>query len=255
VTEVAPGVFRLGTHIVNWYLVADGDSLTAVDSGLPGYAQTLDADLEAHGFTADQVEAVVLTHSDGDHTGLASRFKEAGARVLIHGADRATLVKPGPKSGDAAPAKLARQLWRPAMWRFMGHMARRGGAHPPSVEPDATFGDGDVLDVPGRPRVVFTPGHTAGHSSILLAERGVLFTGDAMCTWNPFTGRRAPQLMPHATNEDNRACLDSLDAIAKSEAKVLLPGHGEPWHGSAAVAAERARAARSVPAVTAGAAP
>jgi glyoxylase-like metal-dependent hydrolase (beta-lactamase superfamily II) len=243
VTEVAPGVFRLGTDIVNWYLVAEGDSLTAVDCGLPALAESLDADLAALGLQADRVEAVVLTHSDGDHTGLASRFKEAGARVLIHEGDKATLVKPGPKSGDAAPAKLARELWRPAALRFMGHMARRGGGRPPSVEPDATFGDGDVLDVPGRPRVVFTPGHTAGHSAVLFAERGVLFTGDAMSTWNPFTGRRGPQLMPHATNEDNRSCLESLDAIEKVDAKVLLPGHGEPWHGSPAVAAERARAA------------
>jgi glyoxylase-like metal-dependent hydrolase (beta-lactamase superfamily II) len=243
VTEVAPGVSRLGTHIVNWYLVRDGDSLTAVDAGLPGYAGTLDADLRAAGLAPDQVRAVVLTHSDGDHTGLASRFKAAGARVLIHEADAATLVKPAPKKGDAAPVKLLRELRRPAAWRFMGHMARRGGGKPPGVEPDATFADGDVLDVPGRPRVLHTPGHTSGHSAFLFEERGVLFVGDAMCTWNPFSGRRAPQLMPHATNEDNRACRNSLDAIARADAKVILPGHGDPWHGSPAVAAERARVA------------
>jgi glyoxylase-like metal-dependent hydrolase (beta-lactamase superfamily II) len=243
VTEVAPGVYRLGTHVVNWYLVEEGDALTAVDAGLPGFAGALDADLHAHGFEPGQVEAVVLTHSDGDHTGLASRFKDSGARVLIHAADAASLSKPGPKSGDASPAKLARYLWRPAMWRFMGHMARRGGAHPPAVEPDATFADGDVLDVPGRLRVLHTPGHTAGHSALLLGDRGVLFAGDSLCTWNPLTGGLMPQLMPRAMNEDNRACLSSLDAIAGAAATVLLPGHGDPWHGSPAVAAERARAA------------
>jgi glyoxylase-like metal-dependent hydrolase (beta-lactamase superfamily II) len=242
-TEVAPGVFRLGTHIVNWYVVADGDCLTAVDCGLPGFAETLDADLRAHGLTAGRVEAVVLTHSDGDHTGLASRFKQGGARVLIHESDAPALVKPAAKKGDAAPAKLLRTLWRPGMLRFMGHMARRGGAHPPSVEPDAKFEDGDVLDVPGRPRVLHTPGHTAGHSVFLFEERGVLLVGDAICTWNPLTGSRGPQLMPRATNEDNRACLSSLDAIAAAGAKVILAGHGDPWHGSPAVAAERARAA------------
>lgn len=94
--EVAPGVFRLGTHVVNWYLVKDGDSLTAVDAGLPGLAATLDADLCSHGFEPAQVEAVVLTHSDGDHTGLASRLRDAGAQVHIHETDAASLVKPGP---------------------------------------------------------------------------------------------------------------------------------------------------------------
>jgi glyoxylase-like metal-dependent hydrolase (beta-lactamase superfamily II) len=243
VTEVAPGVLRLGTHIVNWYLVKDGDAVTAVDAGLPGFADALEADLGAHGLNPGQVEAVVLTHSDGDHTGLVSRFGEAGARVLIHEADAPALAKPAPKSGDAAPLKLACHLWRPALWRFMGYMARRGGAHPPAVEADETFADGDVLDVPGRPRVLHTPGHTAGHCALLLGDRGVLFAGDSICTWNPLTGGRTPQLMPHVFNEDNRACVRSLDAIAGADAGVLLPGHGDPWHGSPAKAAERARAA------------
>jgi glyoxylase-like metal-dependent hydrolase (beta-lactamase superfamily II) len=243
VAEVAPGVLRLGTHIVNWYLVKDGDSVTAVDAGLPGLADTLDQDLRRHDLRPTQVEAVVLTHSDGDHTGLASRFRDAGAKVLIHADDAATLAKPSAKSGDAAPAKLARYLWRPALWRFMGHMAQRGGAHPPAIEPDDTFADGDVLDVPGRPQVLHTPGHTAGHCALLFGR--VLFVGDSICTWNPLTGRRNPQLMPYHFNEDNRACLHSLDVIASTDADVLLPGHGEPWHGRPATAAEGARAAAS----------
>jgi glyoxylase-like metal-dependent hydrolase (beta-lactamase superfamily II) len=243
VAEVAPGVLRLGTHIVNWYLVKDGDSVTALDAGLPGFGNILDADLATHDLRAGQVEAVVLTHSDGDHTGLATRFRDAGARVLIHAADAGTLAKPGPKSGDAAPVKVARYLWRPALWRFMGHMAQRGGARPPAVEPDETFGHGDVLDAPGRPRVLHTPGHTAGHCALVVEDPGVLFVGDSICTWNPLTGTRRPQLMPYAFNEDNRACLSSLDVLARADADVLLPGHGDAWHGRPVTAAERAREA------------
>jgi glyoxylase-like metal-dependent hydrolase (beta-lactamase superfamily II) len=245
VTEVAPGVVRLGTDVVNWYVVRDGDALVAVDAGLPGFADTLEADMSVHGLERAEVEAVVLTHSDSDHTGLANRFKESGARVLIHSDDVGTLAEPGPKSGDAAPAKLARELWRPALWRFFGHMARRGGAHPQGVEADATFADGDVLDVPGRPRVLHTPGHTVGHCALLFADRGVLLVGDSMCTWNPLTGSRTPQVMPSAFNVDNRACVSSLEAIGGADAGVLLPGHGDPWHGSPAKAAERARTAAS----------
>ena len=242
-TEVAPGVFRLGSHIVNWYVVKDGDALTAVDAGLPAFRDTIGEDFAAHGLEPGDVEAVVLTHSDGDHTGLASRFKEGGARVLIHKADASTLAKPGPKSGDAAPVKLLPHLWRPALWRFFGYMARHGGGKPPAVEADASYADGDVLDVPGRPRVLYTPGHTSGHCAFLLEDRGVLFAGDSICTWNPLTGSRTPQLMPHVFNEDNSACVTSLDAIAGADAGVILPGHGDPWHGSPAKAAERAREA------------
>ena len=240
-TEVAPGVFRLGTPIVNWYVVADGDRLTAIDSGLPGYASTLDADLAAHGLAIGSIEAVVLTHSDADHTGMAPRMREAGARVLIHAEDDGTLAKPGPKSGDAAPAKLLPLLWRPAFWRFMGHMARRGGGKPAPIANAETFTDGQVLDAPGRPRVVHTPGHTPGHSALVLEDRGVLFVGDSLCTWNPLTSERRPQLMPRPFNSDNRACAESLAKLAGVEAQVLLPGHGDPFAGTPAEAVERAR--------------
>ena len=242
-TEIAPGVFRLGSHIVNWYVVKDGDALIAVDAGLPAFRDTLEDDFAAHDLEPGDVEAVVLTHSDGDHTGLALGFKAGGARVLIHEADASTLAKPGPKSGDAAPVKLLPHLWRPALWRFFGYMARRGGGKPPGVEADVTFADGDVLDVPGRPRVLYTPGHTSGHCALLFEDRGVLFAGDSICTWNPLTGSRTPQLMPHVFNEDNNACVTSLDAIAGADAGVILPGHGDPWHGSPEKAAERAREA------------
>jgi glyoxylase-like metal-dependent hydrolase (beta-lactamase superfamily II) len=239
--EVAPGVFRLGTPIVNWYLVADGDRLTAIDAGLPAYASTLDADLAVQGLARGAIEAVVLTHSDADHTGMAPAMREAGARVLIHSDDAVTLAKPGPKTGDAAPPKLLPLLWRPAFWRFMGHMARRGGGKPPHIERAETFADGQQLDVPGRPRVAHTPGHTPGHCALVLEDRGVLFVGDSLCTWNPLTSERRPQLMPRQFNSDNRACTESLERLARLDAEVLLPGHGDPFRGTPAAAVELAR--------------
>lgn len=240
-SEIVPGVFRLGTPIVNWYLVEDGGRLTAVDSGLPGYADTLEADVAGLGFELSAVAAVVLTHSDSDHSGLAPRLREAGARVLIHSADARSLAEPGPKSGDAAPVKLLPSIWRPGLWRFMGHMTRNGGAHPAKLEGAETYTDGDVLDVPGRPRVLHTPGHTVGHSALHFEERGVLFAGDALCTWNPLTGSRRPQRMPDPFNEDNAAGRRSLETIAAVDAGLMLCGHGEPWRGSPADAVAQAR--------------
>lgn len=231
----------MGTPIVNWYLVADGDRLTAIDSGLPGYGSTLEADLAPHGLSIGAIEAVVLTHSDSDHTGMAARMRAAGARVLIHSEDEATLAKPAAKTGDAAPPKLLPLLWRPAFWRFMGHMARRGGGKPPRVEGAETFADGQQLDVPGRPRVVHTPGHTPGHCALLLEDRGVLFVGDELCTWNPLTSERRPQRMPKQFNSDNRAGVESLAKLSALEAQVLLPGHGDPFQGTPAQAVELAR--------------
>ena len=51
--------------------------------------------------------------------------------------------------------------------------------------------------------------------------------------------------MPKVTNVDDERAVISLDAMEDLEADVILPGHGEPWHGTPATAVKRARAARA----------
>jgi len=240
---VAERVWRLGDERINFYAVEEDGRLTIVDAGVPGFGDTLEADLTAIGFELSGVEAVVLTHADSDHTGVVPMLQAAGARVLVHADAEAMLRDPGPKGGDARPARLLRQLWRPTLLRMLIHMGRRGAMKPPHVEGAETYGDGDVLDVPGRPRVIPTPGHSPGHCVLLLEDRGVLFAGDALCTLNPVTFRRGPQLMPPGFNTSDAQAVASLEAVAATGARVLLVGHGEPWTGGAAAAVARAREA------------
>jgi glyoxylase-like metal-dependent hydrolase (beta-lactamase superfamily II) len=238
---VADRVWRLGDEFINFYAVEEDARLTIVDAGVPGFGDTLEADLATIGFGLADVEAVVLTHADSDHTGVVPALQAAGARVLVHADAEAMLREPGPKGGDARLARLLRQLWRPSLWRMLIHMGRRGAMKPPHVDGAETYGDGDVLDVPGRLRTIPTPGHSPGHSSLLLEARGVLFAGDALCTLNPMTLKRGPQLMPPGFNTSDAQAEASLAAVAETGARVVLVGHGEPWTGGARAAVERAR--------------
>jgi glyoxylase-like metal-dependent hydrolase (beta-lactamase superfamily II) len=43
--------------------------------------------------------------------------------------------------------------------------------------------------------------------------------------------------------EDSRQALSSLDRLAELTVGTLLPGHGNPWHGSLSDAVAEARAA------------
>jgi len=86
-TEVAPGVHRLGTQFVNWYVLETDDGIVAIDSGFPGYAKTLEDDLRALGRSLDDVRAIVLTHGDGDHTGMVGALTARGAPVHLHPGD------------------------------------------------------------------------------------------------------------------------------------------------------------------------
>jgi glyoxylase-like metal-dependent hydrolase (beta-lactamase superfamily II) len=243
---IVPGIYGLGSELVNWYLVEDGGKLSAVDAGLPGFASDLSSDLAALGLGLDDIEAVVLTHSDGDHTGIAPVLRDAGARVLVHAADDATLRKPGPKGGDASAAKVLANLWRPVTLKVLGHTLRHGGAKPARVAGAETFADGDVLDVPGRFRVIHTPGHNPGHCALLAPPHRALFAGDALINHPIVTKGRGPQVMPSFTNVDTVQAFGSLEAIeaADADADIVLFGHGEPWRDGARAAVASARARR-----------
>src|SRR5207247_1052569 len=60
------------------------------------------------------------------------------------------------------------------------------------------------------------------------------FSGDAFATLNVLSGDRGPRLSPF--NADIRRAYESLARLDRLEARVALPGHGEPWTGGIAEA-------------------
>jgi glyoxylase-like metal-dependent hydrolase (beta-lactamase superfamily II) len=227
---------RLGSSIVNFYAVDDGGRWTLFDAGAPGFWPQL----EQQGIAPNGVEAVVLTHAHADHVGIAERLRQHGARVYVHGDDEelATTAKAFGKNERS----LLPYLRHGMAWRLLAHLARNGAMKPQKIGAVTTFADGDVLDVPGRPRVIHTPGHTNGHCAFHLEGSGALVAGDLLCTLNPLTGKRGPQLMPGAFNRSSQQILDSLGKIEGLDVRALYLGHGEPWTEGVRAAVERARA-------------
>jgi glyoxylase-like metal-dependent hydrolase (beta-lactamase superfamily II) len=76
------------------------------------------------------------------------------------------------------------------------HMLRNGVARTVPVAEASGFADDEVLDVPGRPRVIHTPGHTAGHTALSLDDREALIVGDILATIDLISGESGPHLPP-----------------------------------------------------------
>jgi glyoxylase-like metal-dependent hydrolase (beta-lactamase superfamily II) len=238
-TEVAPAVYRLGSERVNFYLVEDGGRVTLVDAGLSGYWDQIEPALAQIGRGLDDVSAVVLTHAHSDHTGVAGKLHDRGVPVLLHPADH-ELLKTGKENWKRERGALS-ALGHPRAFGFFGHMVRNGALKPPRIDDPIPIGDGEVLDVPGAPRVILTPGHTPGHCALHFERVGALLVGDLLCTWHPLLGRLGPQIMPASFNVSSAQCLASLGKIEGLSAAVVLPGHGEPWTEGPASAAAQAR--------------
>jgi glyoxylase-like metal-dependent hydrolase (beta-lactamase superfamily II) len=236
--KVADGVYRLGTDWVGWYLCDADGGVTIVDCGFPGYFDQLAPALSELGRSLDDVAAIVLTHYHGDHVGCAERIRTAtGAPVLAPAGDL-----DGVKGGKVPqPGGMVQSLWRPRMMRFIAHAMANGGAKQVPVAEAGSYDDGEVLDVPGRLRAIHTPGHTAGHCSLLAEEQGVLFAGDAL-TRAPFlTGQASVRV--HPFNEDAERARASIEKLEPLAAKAVVFGHGEPFQGSPADAVGEARSA------------
>jgi len=235
----ADGVVRLGSPLVNWYLVGDDHGVTVVDAGVAGFRPQLEGGLAELGRRLEDVRAVVLTHAHADHVGVAEILRtELGVPVYVHEADRelATTAKAVGKNERS----FLPYLRHPAAWRLLVHLARNGGMKPRPIADVTTFADGEELDVPGRPVVLHTPGHTDGHCVLHFRGRALL-VGDLLCTLNPLTGSVGPQLLPAAFNRSSAESLRSLSRLDQVDEDVLLPGHGEPWREGPAAAAEAVR--------------
>src|SRR4051812_26443369 len=242
-TDVTPGVHRIEDAYTNWYLLEDGDRLTVVDAGVPTSWDSFTDALRELGRDPGAVEAVVLTHAHFDHVGFAERARrELGVPVWVHEEDVPLTRNP---MGYAHERGRSWYLVNPGAAPILLSLLRNRAFWPSPVAEVRTFGDDGTLDVPGAPKVVFSPGHTYGHCALHLADRDVLIAGDAIVMLDPYTGRRGPRVVARAATAYSDRALASLDALEATGARTVLTGHGEPWTGGIAEACRLARAAAS----------
>ena len=195
--------------VVTAYVV-EADVPTLIDTGTPGGADRLLRACCRRGIDPAGIGRILLTHRHADHAGNAAELARVTGAV-VH-------VSPG----DAPYVAERREQPRPQVATRLGRVmipyvkrALPWTLEPTAVEPTLTGGA-----TVGPFRVIATPGHTAGHVSLLWEERGVLFTGDAAAN---LTG-----VGPHPAADDPEAARRSFAELARMAFAAALFGHGRP---------------------------
>jgi len=224
-------------------LVSEGDEVTLVDTGYPRDRDRVIASLEQIGREPADVAAVVLTHAHPDHLGSAEYFRsELSKRVLAH--DREVANALGSGIEQVTTSAILRRAWRPEVLLWARDVLALKAERVERLASVDTFAD-DVLDVPGHPVPVHTPGHTSGHCALHLPERGVLVAGDALMTEHAVVRVTGPQLLPDFFNRDTDLARASLHTLSGLAADVVVPGHGPAFRGAPAAAVSAALQADS----------
>ncbi len=253
VRDVVPGIHLVTHGHTNCYIVEDvedaadgagsGDrGVTLVDAGFPRTWPAVRQCLADIGRSVSDVRGLVITHGHFDHVGFASRLQRSyGVEVWAPAADAHILRHP--------------YRYRPERWRVLyplthpravpviGSMIAAGALRVPGLEPDHLVEGRTVLDLPGRPELVPTPGHTDGELVVHLPGHDAVLTGDALVTLDIYTGRRGPRVVARAATNDAGTALDALRDVAALGVTAVLPGHGEPWLSGVETAVDLARAA------------
>ena len=224
--QFLPGIYRIPLRIgpitwVNAFPIVR-DEVVLVDTGLPKRTRAFLKAIEGAGRRPFDIRHILITHHHVDHTGgLAELSRATEARVYVHPLDapivRGDVPIPGP-SVNSMGAKVMGSLSR---LLYPGQLEHVGTSH--------QLQDGEELPVAGGLRVIHTPGHTAGHVSFLMPDRGgVLFAGDAAGN----LGRVGPPL--GAYTEDMDEAKRSIAKLAQMDFEIACFGHGRVVKGKAA---------------------
>jgi len=207
-TEAAVDWRRVDFGFVSAYILVRDGEAAIVDTGVAGGEGDIEEALTELGMVWTDVGHVIITHRHPDHAGSVPA-------VLERTPDATAYAGPGDAEAIDAPGTVR------------------------------VVDDGDtVFDL----RIIATPGHTAGHISVLDDSGGLLVAGDALTGGDDGTvAGPDPQY-----TEDLAQAYESVRKLAGLRFGTVVFGHGEPvsHDADAAVAnlAERLSPAPSPPA-------
>lgn len=180
----------------NCYIVEDEDTKETMIIDPGGEPSKI---LEMLNILEAKVKYIYLTHCHADHIGAVTEIKnKKGGKILIHRDDADGLNDENINLSECIN---------------MGEI---------ELEPDSRVDDGDLIHVGNIEfKVIHTPGHTKGGTSLFCEQEGLLFSGDTL-----FRGTWGRTDLPTSSFE---AIINSITKklLILPEETIVYPGHGK----------------------------
>lgn len=191
-----------GSHV---FLVTGGENVL-IDTGMPGNAPKILAELTTLGVNIKSVTKILLTHHDVDHMGSAKALQDLSGAALWAPALDVPFIK--------------REQKRPGVKGIVSALM-----NPPAPVIAGTYDDsrefGGITAIPA-------PGHTPGHT--IFQVDNVVFAGDLL---RHLKGRFS--MLPSYMNWYLKATRESIGLLKTLKYEWLCPSHGEPVKHDAAL--------------------
>jgi N-acyl homoserine lactone hydrolase len=177
--------------------------------------QAVSAQLRARGIKASNVRTVVMTHLHSDHASGIAEFPDSTFVLSDTEWDAAS-------RGREIDGYIKRQFDHAFDYRLLDF-------ENPDCDSFATFARAYDLFGDGTIRMVFTPGHTHGHCSVILRlrDREVLIVGDAAYTHHTIEATHLPYRMDDE-HRFRRSLREIQLYIEQTPDALVIPGHDMP---------------------------
>ncbi|MCG3188490.1 MAG: Hydroxyacylglutathione hydrolase [Burkholderiaceae bacterium] len=244
--EIRPGVRWLRMHLpwalthINLYALADDSGWAIVDTGaqtretLASWTRALAAE---DALAGRRITRVFVTHMHPDHAGMAGWLtRRFDARLWMTRLEYLTCRALVADTGREAPDDAIR-FYRRAGWNdeALEHYRARFGSFGRVVYalPDSfrRLSDGDRIGIGAHEwRVIVGNGHSPEHACLYCEKQKLLISGDQVLP------RISSNVSVFPTEPDADPLADWIASLAKLRAAVpdevlVLPSHGEPFHG------------------------
>ena len=190
---------KVSTHIddlTNCYIVQEEETKETIVIDPGGEADKI---IEMLNILEAKVKYIYLTHCHGDHIGAVNEIKrQKGGIVLIHRFD-----SEGLNNKDINLSEITEN-------------------EKIELTPDSRVDDGDLIHIGNLEfKVIHTPGHTQGSSSLYCEKEELLFSGDTL-----FRGTWGRTDVPTASFEK---IIDSITnkLLILPDETIVYPGHGK----------------------------